>query len=354
MKKVGGERNKRVILGMSGGVDSSVAAAILKDEGFDVIGVLFDMLGSESKGEGDSGIDAARRVTEKLEIPIKVIPVKKNFDETVVGYFIKEYMAGKTPNTCVVCNRDIKFRYLLEISKEEKAELVATGHYARVSFDNGRYILMRGKDASRDQSYFLSFVGQDELKKTLFPLGDMTKGDVDALADKIGLPCLRTESREICFLRGGDYRRYLEDFLGGTDTSGEIVDRNGKIIGMHDGYFNFTVGQRRGISLPSSEPYYVLNIDPENKRVVVGRREDLMTREVSARDFNWISERPKEDRIKAKAMVRYNQSPAPGVATITDDGDVSIEFSEPQFAPASGQALVLYDGDVVLGGGFIV
>ncbi len=354
MKKVGGERNKKVILGMSGGVDSSVAAAILKEEGFDVTGVVFDILGNEVREKVDSGIEAAKRVAEKLEIHIKILPTNKNFKEMVIGYFVEEYMKGRTPNPCVVCNRLIKFQYLSDISEKEKADFVATGHYARVSFDNGRYILIKGRDNSRDQSYFLSLLGRNELKKTIFPLGEMKKDDVDALATKMVLPCLRGESREICFLRGGDYRRYLEDFLRDTDISGEIVDKDGKIIGRHDGYFAFTVGQRRGISLPSSEPYYVLDIDPENKRVVVGRREDLMTREVRAKDFNWISERPKKDKIRAQGMVRYNQSPAPGTAKISGDGTVVMEFSEPQFAPASGQTLVLYDGDVVLGGGFIV
>lgn len=348
------KRNKSVILGMSGGVDSSVAAAILKERGFDVVGVVFNILGSESKEKAASGIEAARRVAEKLKISIKVLPVKKNFKEIVIEYFVKEYMQGRTPNPCIICNKGIKFSYLLDLSEKEGADFIATGHYAKVSLENGKNILMRGRDDSRDQSYFLSLLGQDELKKAIFPLGEITKGDVDILASKMELPFLRGESREICFLKGMDYRRYIEGFLGDRDISGDIVDKKGKIIGRHDGYFHFTVGQRRRISLPSSEPYYVLSIDPENKRVVVGRREDLMMSEISVKNFNWISERPKKDQIKAQGMVRYNQSPAPGTATVLDDGTVVMKFSEQQFAPAPGQTLVLYDGDVVLGGGFIV
>lgn len=348
---------------MSGGVDSSVAAALLKEGGHDVIGVTFLMFddGVDEKG----GVaERAEKVAEALHIPHRTIAVDRLFDNKIISYFIEEYLRGKTPVPCVLCNKLVKFDRLIAAAEIEDCRYIATGHYVRIARGRGGRILKRGIDAGRDQSYFLSRLGQEELKKAIFPLGDMLKEDVMKIAADMKLPISPGESREICFVAGeggeGDYRDFIEANVEGGEEGeigggGEIVDLDGKALGEHNGYHRFTVGQRRGIGIPSTEPLYVVKIDAETKRVFVGRREDLYEKKVSAGDFSWIAgEAPVNREIGATAMIRYNQKPGRGTATIEGGSIVTFTFDEPQFAPAPGQVLALYDGDTLLGGGFIL
>lgn len=343
-----------VIVAMSGGVDSSVAALILKESKYNVIGVTFDINGKD--GENLS-IKAAKQVADKLDIPHRTISLKETFEQKVVDYFTDEYQKGRTPNPCIVCNRTVKFRYLLEMADEEGAGYIATGHYARViSTSRQGYLLSKGIDTGKDQSYFLILLGQKELERTIFPVGDFTKKNVVEIAKKMGLPSLQGESKDVCFLSGGDYRAFIKERLPDGAGCGDIVDTSGKVIGEHEGYFNYTIGQRRKIGLPSSEPYYVVSIIPDKNRVVVGRKKHLYKREVKTPAFNWISERPEyiiEEPISLLGKIRYNQPLAMGNATFFRDNSAIMEFDEPQSSPASGQGLAIYDGDILLGGGFI-
>jgi len=352
---------------MSGGVDSSVAAAILKKEGHDVLGVTFDFFEDAGGAKTNLAIDYAKRVCKTLGIDHKIVKIHEEFNKKVVSYFLGEYLKGRTPIPCSVCNKLIKFNQLITLTESEDCQFAATGHYARLVESDGKYLLKKGIDSKRDQTFFLSRLGQEELKRVIFPLGELTKDKVKEIAVDLKLPTITEESREICFIPEKDnsvksnYRNFIEEVAAenrmNLDGSGEIVDTSGKVVGEHTGYFNFTVGQRKGIGIPSSEPYYVITIDAEKKRVVVGVRENLFKKSVSAIDFSWVSGcRPDESEIRVMGMIRYKQSPSLGTAIIdgNDGNEVTIIFDEPQFAPAPGQTLVLFDDDTLLGGGFIL
>lgn len=352
---------KRTAVAMSGGVDSSVAAALLKNEGHDILGVTFVMFEEDGSDEKGGVAERAKRVADSLDIPHKTVIINDLFNKKVISYFVEEYLNGRTPIPCVVCNKLVKFSRLISLAEMKDCRFIATGHYARIVKRSGGFLLKKGIDEDRDQSFFLSRLGQDELKRTIFPLGEMVKGDVMKIASSLKLPVTSGESREICFVfkdnGNDDYRSFIEKRIEEdcVDGGGEIVDLDGKILGGHNGYYHFTVGQRRGIGISSKEPLYVVRIDAKTKRVVVGKRDALYERRVSAVDFNWISgEAPKEREIRAMAMIRYNQSPGWGTATIEEKGKVTFNFDEPQFAPAPGQILAVYDNDIILGGGFIL
>lgn len=358
---------KKTIVAMSGGVDSSVAAAILKREGHDVLGVTFDFFEDVGGAKKNLAIDYAKRVSGVLGIPHKTVKIHEAFNKKVVMYFLEEYLKGRTPIPCSVCNKLIKFNQLMSLAENEGCQFVATGHYARIAESDGKYLLKKGIDSKRDQTFFLSRLGQDELKRVIFPLGELEKDKVKEIVADLKLPTITEESREICFIPEkdnnvkGDYRKFIERVATenhmNLEGSGEIVDTSGKVLGEHKGYFNFTIGQRKGIGIPSKEPYYVISIDAEKKRVVVGGRENLFKDSVSAIDFSWVSGcRPDESEMRVMGMIRYKQSPSLGTAMIDgDDGNkVTIVFDEPQFAPAPGQTLVLFDDDTLLGGGFIL
>ena len=342
---------ERVVVAMSGGVDSSVAAALLKEQGYDVIGVTMKLFeGRDRSGAccSISSAEDARRVAGKLGIPFYVLNFKSVFKKEVIDRFFSEYSLGRTPNPCVVCNEKIKFDALLKKAEELGASFLATGHYARIERSkNGRYLLKRGKDPKKDQSYFLYALGQRALSKTLFPVGGMTKHRVRLLARKFGLKVAdKKESQEICFVEGplsGHFRT----------VPGDIVDMNGKIIGRHKGYQLYTVGQRRGLGVSAREPMYVKSIEPLSNRVVASVKGDVYGDDLLAGQINLISTGKLVRPLKVKAMIRYRNPGSEARVVPLAGKRVRVEFKRRQFAIAPGQSVVFYRGDTVVGGGII-
>jgi tRNA-specific 2-thiouridylase len=354
----------RIVVAMSGGVDSSVAAALLARDGHEVIGLsmqLYDHSGSHADGEVRFGscctiddLHDARRVAGHLGIPHYIVNFERQFDDTVVANFVREYAAGRTPIPCVHCNGDLKFATLAARAEGLGAELVATGHYARVIRDEGgRSLLMRGLDGAKDQSYFLFTLTQAQLAHALFPIGALDKAAVRTLARELGLAVSdKPDSHEICFVADGDHADFLEQH-GVAKASGAIRDVAGRVVGSHDGVHRFTVGQRKGLGLSSPVRLYVVGIDAEQGAVTVGPREALERRELTASGVNWISGVPPASGTRATAQIRYRHRDAPVSITPVEGGRVHASFDDPQYAVAPGQAVVFYDGDVVLGGGWI-
>jgi len=348
--------NRRVLVGLSGGVDSAMSAALLIEGGMEVEAVTFvlwDASLSKVAGDPKAAAESASRVARALGIPHHILDAGGGFKRDVIDYLTGAYLSGATPNPCAVCNREVKFKHLLEAADSGGFDFVATGHYARMK-DNGEGPgLFRGIDARRDQSYFLSLLRSDQLDRAIFPLGTLLKDEVLRMAEGRSLPVTASESREICFLKEGDYRAYLRRFAGDRTEQGDIVDLEGHVVGSHDGFWNYTIGQRRNIGVPASRAYYVTGTDAKRNRVIVGHREDVMRREVTAHSFNWIGGMPDKEVFRCDGMIRYNQKAAPGTAYIESPGTVRMVFDEPRFAPAPGQILALYDADRVLGGGIL-
>jgi tRNA-specific 2-thiouridylase len=361
---------------MSGGVDSSVAAAILKNEGHAVVGFTMQLwnqrrrLGPDGEPQASrccslDDVYDARRVAEDLQMPFYVLNLESEFERAVVRPFVEDYLAGRTPIPCVSCNTKLKFARLLAVAREVGAERVATGHYARVEYDEarGRYILRKGRDLAKDQSYFLFEMTQRQLERALFPLGDMTKKEVREVARTLGLDTAeKAESQEICFVPDGDYARFVEDYARhemnddrkhAALEAGAITNTEGQVIGEHAGLHRYTVGQRRGIGIAATDPLYVVKIDVPRNQLVVGKRNDLYSRSFTASGANWIAIAPPEAPVRARVRIRY-RAPEP-FATITpvDTNKVRVEFDEPQAAITPGQAAVFYDDDRVVGGGWI-
>jgi tRNA-specific 2-thiouridylase len=348
----------RVAVGMSGGVDSSVTALLLKKEGYEVIGLTMNIaLTPHERYEvccSWSSINDAMRVAHSLGIPHFVINLKKEFEERIIKYFIDSYINGYTPNPCVFCNRLIKFDLLLKKAQELGAEYLATGHYVRKVWDPLRnvFLLKRAKDMKKDQSYFLSFLTQEQISKALFPLGDLTKEEVRRIARENGLIVAeKGESQEICFLPDKDYRKFLKQYV--KEKSGKIVTEDGKIVGYHDGIFSFTIGQRRGLKVALGKPIYVKDINTESGDVFVAEKEKIYRREVYAINVNYPSFIPEEKEIRVDAMIRYNMKPSPATLHIISEKEVFVVFDEPQWAITPGQILVCYKDDFVLCGGVI-
>jgi tRNA-specific 2-thiouridylase len=351
----------RVVVAMSGGVDSSVAAALLAQQGHDVVGLsmqLYDQSGGETTFGSCCTLDDlhdARRVAARLGIPHYIVNFERKFNETVVSDFVREYAAGRTPIPCVHCNGDLKFATLVERAASFDAPFVATGHYARVSRDaaSGRYRLLRGIDRNKDQSYFLFTLSQEQLSHAVFPVGELDKPSVRDQARALGLSVAeKKDSHEICFVAAGDHAAFLEG-QGVARTSGEIRDVSGAVLGRHDGIHRFTVGQRKGLGLSTGIPLYVVGIDAPTQSVTVGPRESLDKRELTASGVNWISGSAPPDGTRVTAQIRHRHREA--AATIHPAGSdrVRVEFDVPQAAIAPGQALVMYSGDEVVGGGWI-
>ena len=352
---------KRVVVAMSGGVDSSTTAAILKEEGYDVIGIsmyLYPFCGEtlypffrRNRCCSLQGIDDARSVALKLKIPFYVINFQKEFQERVIDHFCREYKGGRTPNPCILCNREIKFKLLLEKAKALGAQYLATGHYARIEKNSGRYLLKKGVEENGEQSYFLYILTQERMAQILMVLGGYAKEEVRKLARKFSLPVAEKKaSQEICFI-DGDYRKFLSSRF--PPVPGEIVDVNGNVLGRHDGVASYTVGQRRGIGA-YGKPFYVVSIDPELNRIVVGSEQELFSEELVANDLHFISPEEKvEGGLDVVAKIRYSHAGEKAVVSPIGDGKAVVRFRKPVRSATPGQAIVFYDGDVVLGGGTI-
>ena len=363
-----------IAVAMSGGVDSSAVAAMLRAEGHNVIGLTMQLwnqrrlAGHEGMPESVQGrccsiddVYDARHVAETLGIPYYVVNQEDRFERDVVRPFVAEYLSGRTPIPCSLCNNHLKFDQLLFTARQIGAELLATGHYARNEFDErtGRWILKRPADRSKDQTYFLFGLTQEQLGRTRFPLGEMRKPEVREEAKRAGLRLFeKPDSQEICFIPGGDYKQFLDAYLEEQgeelpDTAGQLVTTSGEVVGTHHGIHNFTVGQRKGLGVATGSPLYVLEIRGDKREVVVGEGEELFSRTLRAKRVNWIAIDELREPMRVQAKIRHRHEPAEGVLEKHGDGEVRVTFDEPQRAITPGQAVVFYDGDVVVGGGWI-
>ncbi|MCI0669009.1 MAG: tRNA 2-thiouridine(34) synthase MnmA [Myxococcaceae bacterium] len=346
----------RVVVAMSGGVDSSAAAALLKEQGHDVIGMTLRVWSYEDKAKCGSccspdDIEDARRVAETLGIPFYVANVEELFKERVVSPFVQSYLQGRTPIPCVACNQDVKFNFLLKRARALGARL-ATGHYARVAEEGGRYFLERAVDAAKDQSYFLFTLGQEELRDLEFPVGGLTKSEVRQVAERHGLPTSRKpESMEICFVPDGDYAGFVER-VAGPQPGGDVVDTEGRKLGDHDGVHRFTVGQRRGLGVTGLVPLYVQRLDAASRQVVVGPVEEVTRTRFDVLGTRWVDAPPAEDRT-VQVRIRHRHAGAAARVRVDAHGRSAVHLEAPARAVTPGQAAVFYDGDRVLGGGWI-
>ncbi len=368
-------QSETIAVAMSGGVDSSAVAALLRAQGHTLVGLTLQLwnqrrlAGTEGMPEAVQGrccsiddVYDARRVADKLGIPYYMVNQQERFEADVVRPFVTEYLAGRTPIPCTLCNNHLKFDQLLLTARQIGATRIATGHYARNHYDEarGRWILSRPADRSKDQTYFLFGLTQDQLAHTLFPLGEMRKPEVRVMASEAGLEvATKPDSQEICFIPGGDYQAFLQAYLDEQcepmpDSSGDLVAANGDVLGRHSGIHNFTVGQRKGLGLTSPNPLYVLAIHPDSHQVTVGGEEGLMTRELRADRLNWISIPALTEPIRVLAKVRHRHEPQPATLMTGPDGTAIALFDEPQRAITPGQAAIFYQGDEVVGGGWIV
>jgi tRNA-specific 2-thiouridylase len=345
----------KIAVAMSGGVDSSVAAALLKQDGHEVIGATLLLYTPPNINQTPEAVGDAREAAAKLGIPHHVIDLRDIFERDIISYFCDEYRRGRTPNPCVRCNERIKFGALKEKAKELGADFIATGHYARIETDKAtaKRLLKKGKDPLKDQSYFLYRLTQEQLNFSIFPLGNLAKKEVRQIAKDTGLPAsARTESQEICFIPGDDYAAFLDNYIS-ADSPGPIMDNEENILGRHRGIRYFTVGQRRGLGITAPEPLYVTAIAPEKNAVVVGKKEQTYTDTLVADELNWINGNPPSFPLNIKARIRYRHPEVEAIVTRRDNKSVNVKFSIPQMAAAPGQSVVFYDGDTVIGGGTI-
>lgn len=355
--------NNKALIAMSGGVDSSVAAYLTKEQGYDCMGVTMKLFHNEDISVPEShtccsldDVEDARSVAFSLGIPHYVFNFSDRFKECVMDRFVRAYENGATPNPCIDCNRFLKFDKLFLRAKELGCGHIVTGHYARVEYDGttGRYFLKKAVDPSKDQSYVLYSLNQEQLAHTLFPLGGLTKEKTRAIAAAQGfLNAKKHDSQDICFVPNGNYGDFIEDYLKKTFPEGDFTDKNGSVLGRHKGIIRYTVGQRKGLGLALPAPMYVTKIEPETNRVILGFHEDLMSHTLIANDLNLITVDHIDAPMRLKAKVRYRQPEQWATVTQTSDDRLQVVFDEPQRAITKGQALVLYDGDVVVGGGTI-
>ncbi len=355
---------KTVVVGMSGGVDSSVAAYLLKEQGYRVIGVTMQIWQDEEQAVmeqeggccGLSAVEDARRVAQVLDIPYYVMNFKNEFQANVIDYFIREYQAGRTPNPCIACNRYVKWESLLKRSLEIGADYIATGHYAKIChLESGRYAIANSVTAKKDQTYALYNLTQEQLARTLMPVGAYEKDRIREIAEEAGLPVAKKpDSMEICFVPDGDYAAYIEKATGVTSEPGDFVDTQGRVIGRHRGIIHYTVGQRKGLNLALGYPAFVVKIKPETNEIVIGKMEDNLSEKVYIHQVNFMSEPDFSEEKIYLGKIRYNHAGSPCTVRRVEEDLYECTFPEAQRAVTPGQALVLYDGSVVAGGGTIL
>lgn len=358
-------QKKTAVVGMSGGVDSSVAAYLLKKQGYNVIGVTMQIWQDEAlevqEEEGGccglSAVEDARRVAASLEIPHYVMNFKKEFQSQVMDYFVQEYMAGRTPNPCIACNRYVKWESLLQKSLGLGADYIATGHYARVEqLENGRFAIRRSVTTKKDQTYALYNLTQEQLARTLMPVGDYEKEEIRKIAQEIGLNvAAKPDSQEICFIPDHDYASFIQAYTGKEDQPGNFVDLQGNVLGRHRGITHYTVGQRKGLNLSMGHPVFVVAIRPETNEVVIGENQDVFTNTLRCSKLNWMAVDGLEDgELRLSAKIRYSHKDEPCVIRKIGEDLVECIFDRPVRAVTPGQAVVFYQGDYVAGGGTIL
>lgn len=353
---------QKIVVGMSGGVDSSVAAALLKEEGYEVIGVRLKVLPDVDilKNEEDcclsSHEDDAKKVCEMLDIEYHVLDFNELFEEKVIRYFIDEYVSGNTPNPCIACNKHIKFDGLLKKAAGLGAEYIATGHYAKIEYDRmaNRYLLKRSMDHKKDQTYVLYNMTQYQLAHTLMPLGGYTKNKVREIADRLGLHTAgKPDSEEICFIPDNDYGKFIEDRTACSISDGFFKDINGNILGRHKGITHYTIGQRKGLGIAFGKPMFVVDIIPNENTIVLGEAEDVFSHSLTASKLNFIAFDKPEGTVEVTGKIRYTAKESPALMTVEGEDFVRVEFESPQRAVTPGQSIVFYKNDIVIGGGII-
>lgn len=347
---------EKVVVGLSGGVDSSVAAYLLKQQGYEVIGVTMEMWRNPDERVAGKAIEDARAVANHLGIPFYVLDFRKEFRRDVMDYFVSEYMEGRTPNPCIVCNRKIKWEALYQRSKELGADYVATGHYARINrLANGRYAIQNSKTARKDQTYVLYELTQEQLAHTLMPLGDYEKDEIRQIAADAGIPvAAKKDSQDVCFIPDNDYVRFLtEELQDRLPGEGNFLWKDGTVVGRHKGYTNYTIGQRKGLQIALGKPVFVLSMDTKKNEVVLGDNADLFTTHLEADHINYMAEETLDPNKTYLGKIRYSHSGTPCHVRVTD-GVMQVEFEEEVRAITPGQGFVLYDGDYIAAGGRIL
>ena len=352
-------KNKKAIIAMSGGVDSSVAAYIVKNMGYDLCGITLKLYADELYEPNccsDDDIEDAKKVAEILGFPHEVYNFTDNFKEKVIDKFVRTYKEGGTPNPCIECNRHLKFEKLIKKAEEDGFDYVVTGHYAKVEYDEklNRFLLKKAEDTTKDQTYVLYSLTQKQLSKTMFPLGTLTKEKVRELAESLDfVNADKPDSQDICFVKDGDYFKFIEDYTGEKSIPGKFLDKEGNVLGTHKGIINYTIGQRKGLGLSLKAPMFVCEKNVSDNMVILGYTKDLMSKTLTATDVNLIMFDKLDGPLRVNAKTRYNQKEAPATVTPLEDGRIKVEFDEPQRAITKGQAVVLYIGDTVVGGGTI-
>ena len=353
--------NKKALIAMSGGVDSSVAASLMVDKGYDCMGCTMrlyenDMVGKDLFDTCCSLADTqdARAVCDRLGIDYQIYHYEAEFRENVIEPFVCSYELGETPNPCIRCNKYLKFDILYQKGRDMGFDYIVTGHYARIEERDGHFYLLKAKDLNKDQSYVLYDLSEEQLSHTFFPLGEYTKSQTREIAEgKEFATSHKSESQDICFVPDGDYAAMIKRYRGKDYPKGNFVDTDGNVLGQHNGIIGYTIGQRRGLGIPDKKRLYVTKLDVDNNQVILGDNEDLFKREVNIRDFHWITGDVPKDEFRCSAKIRYRHKEQPGVCIINNDGTAVFTFDEPQRAITPGQSAVLYDGDYVLGGGII-